>query len=59
MTRDLKKVTASPASKQATSAKKLMTASEAARYVLEKYRETFLDLARYDRGEKPINTISF
>jgi hypothetical protein len=35
-----------------------ITASEAADQVLHLYRETFRDLARYDRGENPLDTIS-
>ena len=38
--------------------KKQLSATEAADLVLRRYRETFVELARYDRGEKPTYTIS-
>jgi hypothetical protein len=42
-----------------TTGTKRLTASEAAREALLIYRETFRDLARYDRGEKPLDTIPY
>jgi hypothetical protein len=37
---------------------KLPTVREAAKQALRVYRETFRDLARYDRGEQAAHTVS-
>jgi len=59
MTKDLKRKSTPAPLKGAKSPKKPMTASEIAEQVLIDFRETFQDLARYDREEKSIDTIPY
>ena len=47
------------APKSSERTEKRLTFREATRLALDLYHETFRDLARYDREEKPLDTIPY